>query len=281
MVRSLFLAIAVVACGSGHARADAGPPDNGNSETADLAAAAQNPIAAMVSVPLQNNTFLRTGPDNDTANVLNMQPVIPLGVGDWNIITRTIVPLIYLPTVTNSLPDLPDADGGGDHFGLGDINVSAFLSPVSKGKFTWGIGPSISFPTATSDRLGTEKWSAGPTAVGLVIDKPWVAGVLARQLWSFAGESDREDVNQTLIQPFVNYNMQRGWYLVSSPVVTANWNNDADEAWMVPVGGGAGRIFTVGGQALNAQLQSFYNVERPNGAPEWSLRAQLTFLFPK
>jgi hypothetical protein len=235
----------------------------------------------MVSLPLQNNTFFRVGPDNDTVNVLNIHPVIPFGVGDWNIITRAIVPLVYLPTVTNSLPDLPQGSSNGDNFGLGDINSSVFLSPVTDSKFTWGVGPSVSLRTATSGRLGTQKWSAGPSAVGLVIDKPWVAGALVRQIWSFAGKGDREDVNQTLIQPFVNYNLPQGWYLVSSPVVTANWKNDSDDAWLVPVGGGAGRVFTVGGQALNAQVQSFYNVERPDGAPEWSLRAQLTFLFPK
>jgi hypothetical protein len=226
-------------------------------DQADLAAAAQNPIAAMVSLPFQNNTFFRTGPDNDTANVLNIQPVVPFNFGDWNVITRTIVPLVYLPTVTDSLPDLPNADASGNDFGLGDINVSAFLSPVSEGKFTWGVGPSLSLRTATTDRVGTQKWSAGPTAVGLVTAKPWVAGALIRQLWSFAGKSAREDVNQTLIQPFVNYNLPDGWYLVTAPIITVNWQADKDNATLVPVGGGFGRVFNVGGQAINAGLQAY------------------------
>jgi hypothetical protein len=248
---------------------------------ADLAAAAQNPIAAMVSLPFQNNTFFRTGPDNDTANVLNIQPVIPFDLGGWNVITRTIIPVIYLPSVTDSLPDLPSAGTSGDNFGLGDINFSAYFSPVSTGSFTWGIGPSLTLRTATSGRLGTQKWSAGPAAVALVTAKPWVAGTLVRQLWSFAGDDDRDEVNQTLVQPFVNYNMADGWYLVTSPVITVNWEADRDNATMLPIGGGVGRVFTVGSQALNAQVQAFYNAVRPDFAPQASLRLQLTFLFPK
>ncbi len=270
--------VALTVVGANPAVAD---PADGGSNSGDLAAAAQNPIAAMVSLPLQNNTFFRTGPDNDTANVLNIQPVVPFNTGDWNIITRTIVPVIYLPTVTNSLPELPEADADGDKFGLGDINVSAFLSPVTKGPFTVGVGPSLSLRTATSGRLGTEKWSAGPTAVGLVTAKPWVAGALVRQLWSFAGKDDREDVNQTLVQPFVNYNLPEGWYLVSAPIITANWKADKDNAAMVPVGGGLGRVFKIATQPVNANVQGYYNAIHPDFAPEASLRVQFTFLFPK
>lgn len=281
VVRALIVATATVACGAGHAFGQDDTPSGGGAATADLAAAAQNPIAAMVSLPFQNNTFFRTGPDNDTANVLNIQPVVPLSFGEWNVITRTIVPLIYLPSVTDSLPDLPSSDKSGDDFGLGDINVSAFLSPVSEGKFTWGVGPSLSLRTATTDRVGTQKWSAGPTAVGLVISQPWVAGALVRHLWSFAGKSDREDVNQTLIQPIVNYNLPKGWYLVTSPIITANWEADKDDAVVVPVGGGFGRVFKVSDQAINSNVQVYYNAVRPDFAPEASMRLQLTFLFPK
>lgn len=277
----LVAAIAVLACGAARALAQEDAPSGDAGTQADLAAAAQNPIAAMVSLPIQNNTFFRTGPDNDTANVVNIQPVVPFSLGDWNVVIRTIIPVIYLPSVTDSLPDLPSADTSGDDFGLGDINFSAYFSPVSKGSFTWGIGPSLTFRTATSDRLGTQKWSAGPAAVALVTAPPWVVGGLVRQLWSFAGNSDRDEVNQTLVQPFVNYNMATGWYLVTSPVITVNWEADRDNATMLPVGGGVGRVFTVGSQALNAQVQGFYNAVRPDFAPQASLRLQLAFLFPK
>jgi hypothetical protein len=164
--------------------------------------------------------------------------------------------------------------------GLGDINHSAYFSPAGSGPVIWGVGPSLTIPTATSDNIGTEKWSAGPAAVALAQPGPWVVGSLVRQLWSFAGDGD-QDVSQLLIQPFVNYNMDDGWYLVSSPVVTANWEADDDNTWTVPVGGGFGKIFRIGNQPINAQVQGFYNVERPQYGPEWIMRFQLQFLFPK
>jgi hypothetical protein len=250
-------------------------------DQADLAKAAQNPVAAMISLPFQNNILFGVGPDDDVANVLNIQPVIPFTVGDWNIINRTIVPLIYLPEVTSGLPELPEGVSAGETFGLGDINHSIYFSPADSGPVIWGIGPSLTFPTATDEMLGTEKWSAGPAAVALAQPGPWVVGSLVRQLWSFAGDGDRQDVSQLLIQPFVNYNMEDGWYLVSSPIITANWEADSDDTWTVPVGGGFGKIFRIGNQPMNAQLQGFYNVEHPQFGPEWIMRFQLQFLFPR
>lgn len=250
-------------------------------DQADLAKAAQNPVAAMISLPLQNNTLFGVGPHGDTANVLNVQPVIPITIGNWNIINRTIAPIIYLPDFTEGLPEVPNGVNGGSTFGLGDINHSVYVSPANAGPVIWGIGPSITIPTATNGNLGSKKWSAGPAAVVLAQPGPWVVGSLIRQLWSFAGDSDRQNVSQLLIQPFVNYNFKGGWYAVSSPIITANWEADSSDRWTVPLGGGAGRIFRIGDQAMNAQVQSFYNVESPRFGPDWSLRVQLQFLFPK
>jgi hypothetical protein len=252
-------------------------------ESGDLAKAAQNPVAAMISLPFQNNTLFGVGPDDDVANVLNIQPVIPFTIGDWNIINRTIVPLIYLPDVTAGLPELPEGVSGGSTFGLGDINHSVYFSPADSGPVIWGIGPSLTVPTATDEKVGTEKWSAGPAAAAVALAQPgpWVVGSLVRQLWSFAGDDDRQDVSQLLIQPFVNYNMADGWYLVSAPIITANWEADSDDTWTVPLGGGFGKIFRIGNQPMNAQLQGFYNAEHPQFGPEWIMRFQLQFLFPK
>jgi hypothetical protein len=250
-------------------------------DQADLAKAAQNPVAAMISLPVQNNTLFGVGPGDDTANVLNIQPVIPFTVGDWNIISRTIAPLIYLPDLTSGLPELPEGVNGGSTFGLGDINQSFYLSPAQPGPIIWGIGPSLTLPTATDENIGSEKWSAGPAAVVLAQPGPWVVGSLVRQLWSFAGDSDRQDVSQLLIQPFVNYNMADGWYLVSAPVITANWEADSDDRWTVPIGGGFGKIFKIGDQPINAQLSGLRNVEHPQYGPEWIMRFQLQLLFPK
>jgi hypothetical protein len=250
-------------------------------DSEDLAKAAQNPVAAMISLPFQNNTFFDVGPDDDVANVLNIQPVIPIGIGPVNLINRTIVPLIYLPDVTAGLAELPEGVSGGETFGLGDINYTGFLSPANSGEITWGIGPSISIPTATDKKLGTQKWSAGPSAVALVQPGPFVIGTLARQLWSFAGDDDRSDVSQMLIQPFANYNMAGGWFLTSAPIITANWEASSDDTWEVPLGGGGGRVFKIGPQPVNMSLQAYYNVEKPRFGPDWSLRFTVALLFPK
>jgi hypothetical protein len=249
-------------------------------DQADLAKASQNPVADLISLPFQNNVLFGVGPDDQTANVLNIQPVVPIALGDWNLINRTIVPLIYLPDVTSGLEVLPEGIEGGSEFGLGDINYTGFLSPADSGAFTWGVGPSISIPTATDEKLGTEKWSIGPSVVGLVQPGPWVIGGLARHIWSFAGDDDRADVSQTLIQPFINYNLPDGWYLSSAPIITANWEAD-DDRWLVPVGGGGGRVFPIGKQPVNLGVQGYWNPVRPDNAPEASLRVVLTFLFPK
>ncbi|MDX2513388.1 MAG: hypothetical protein QNK25_15180, partial [Desulfobacterales bacterium] len=137
-------------------------------------------------------------------------------------------------------------------------------------------------PTATDSRLGSEKWGAGPAAVGLTMQGPWVVGALVQNIWSFAGDSDRNDVNQMLVQYFVNYNLPNGWYLTSSPIITANWEADSDNTWTIPIGGGFGRLFRIGKLPVNTQIQAFYNVEKPDVlGPDWTLRFQVQFLLPK
>jgi hypothetical protein len=242
-------------------------------DKADLARAAQNPIADMISLPLQNNTNFGVGPGDDVQNILNIQPVVPFKLSEnWNLITRTIFPVIYQPELV---------PGTGSEFGLGDINTTLFFSPSKPGKILWGVGPVFSFPTATDKVLGTDKWSAGPSVVMLTIRGPWVVGALANNLWSFAGDDDRQDVNQFLFQYFINYNMADGWYLSSAPIITANWEASSGNKWTVPLGGGVGKVFRIGKQAMNAQVQAFYNVEKPENAADWTLRLQLQFLFPK
>lgn len=236
----------------------------------------------MVSLPLQSNTNFNIGPYERTGEIFNVQPVVPITLdSDWNLILRVIVPFIYRPNAAFE-------SGGGS--GLGDVNATFFFSPSKGGTFVWGVGPTITAPTATRTKLGlekvslgTEKWSAGPAAVGLFISGPWVAGALVNQQWSFAGKESRENVSTLLIQPFVNYNMSDGWYLTSSPIITANWNPAPGAGkWNVPLGGGVGKIFKVAGQAMNGQIGAYYNVEKPTEySSDWQLRAQLTFLFPR
>ena len=237
----------------------------------------------MYSLPFQNNTYFRAGPHHDqSANVLNIQPVLPFTVGDWNIISRTIMPLIALPSLTAGLEDVTTAaPSSNDPFGLGDINQTFYFSPAAPRPFIWGIGPSFNLPTATDHPLGSGKFSIGPGAVGLVTPNPWVIGLLARQLFSIAGPNGRGDVNQTLLQPFINYNFPGGLYLTSSPIITSNWSAPSSERWSVPIGGGVGKIFKIGDQPFNASLQAFDYVAHPSSGPRWALRAQTQLLFPK
>ena len=247
----------------------------------DLAAAAQNPIASMISLPI--DTSFDFGADNGSAIISNIQPVIPVTIGEINLVSRFILPVAYVEGAIGGLPSIPELPPGTSEslFGLGDLNYTGFFSPAKAGSVIWGVGPSVMFPTATDPLLGAEKWSAGPSIVVLTQPKPWSLGLLARQLWSFEGASDRNDVSQTMLQYFINYNLNDGWYLMTDPVILANWQAPSDNRWTIPLGGGIGRIFKMGEQPLNVRLRSYYNFERPDGSPEWSINFSVAFLFPK
>ena len=245
----------------------------------DLRSAVQNPISSLVSLPFKF-TF-DYGADNGEASFLNIQPVLPVTVGDWNLVNRLIVPLIDTPGQVTGTPNLPNPFQGDGATGLGDINYSLFFSPVKYDKWIWGAGPSITVPSATDRQLGSAKWSAGPTAVALTRTDWGTMGILGRQLWSFAGDSDRRSVSQLLIEPFLNYNLDKGWFLITDMVMTANWMADSGNRWTVPVGGGIGRVFKVGNQPINSRLEAYYNVVRPDGAPDWQISFTWQFLFPK
>jgi len=233
----------------------------------ELAKAAQNPLANMISIPFQNNTNFGYGPDNDrTQNILNIQPVIPFFKG--KLITRTIFPILSQPDFSK--------DSGSDT-GLADINFSAFYSPKMKGA-TVGFGPILTIPTGFEYSSG--KWGIGPSLVVLVMKKKVVYGFLVNNVWSFAGDDDRSDINQMLFQPFLNYNFKGGKYLSFAPVVTANWEAASGQQWIVPLGLAAGKIVKLGKLPLNLQAGSYYNVVKPDYGPEWQLRFQIQVLLP-
>ena len=268
-----LLALALAA---GHARAEEA---GGNTE--GLAKQAQNPIADLISVPFQDNINFGVGERGRTQNVLNFQPVIPLKIGGgWNLITRTITPIIYQPSLYKGVPGVRTSDD--PDFGLGDINPTAFFATSLRRDLMVGFGPTVTLPTAAAKDLGTGKWSAGPAAVAVWMPGHWVIGALVNNQWSFAGDNDRRQVNQMLVQPFVNYNLGKGWYLASSPIITADWEaKQGKNVWTVPVGGGFGRLFRVGKLPVNTSVQAFDNVESPEFGTDWTLRLQVQFLFPK
>ena len=248
-------------------------------DSESLDKAAQNPIADMISLPFQNNTTLNAGPKSQTQNVLNIQPVYPVHLNpEWNVITRTTIPVISQPDL-----GIPNADREN---GLGDILFSAFFSPqkTTPSGWTWGVGPVLQLPSATDDALGQGKWGLGPTAVALRSQKgsPWLYGVYIYNLWSVGGESDRRSVNQMFLQPLVYYNFPQypGRYLVYTPNITADWKARGEQ-WTVPIGLGIGQRFKIGAQNVNVQAHAYYNVVRPDNVGNWTLRFQFQLLFPR
>ena len=258
------------------------------SNAEELRKEAQNPVASLISVPIQDNANFGVGPADRNQNVLNIQPVIPINVSkDWNLVIRWITPIVYQPLSVPQPPG-PTVQTTGV-YGLGDMNPSFFLTP-KRGKITWGIGPTVVLPTATNTTyLGQGKFSLGPSVVVLVQPSHWTIGFLANNVWSVAGQSNfnsagmvnKPPVNQFLLQYFVNYNMKKGWYLTTSPILTANWRATGDDVWTVPFGGGVGRVMKLGFQPVNVTAQFYGNAVHPPGTSPWGLRLQFVLLFPK
>src|SRR3984957_7221733 len=243
-----------------------------DSDVSDQAKQSQNPIANMISVPFQNNANLNAGPERETQDVLNIQPVVPLSLGtDWSLITRTILPVISEPALS------PD---GSRTNGVGDVLFSAFFSPKASRGWIWGAGPAIQAPAHSNNVLGNNDWGLGPTFVvlHLAAGSPWVSGVLVNNVWSVSSSRESHANNNGLMQPFVKYHMGRGTYLVSSPIVTVNWTAPGGQQWTVPLGGGIGKIVHLGKLPVNMQLAGYCNVVRPTNGPSWQGRAQVQFL---
>jgi hypothetical protein len=241
-----------------------------------LAKIAQNPIANLVSVPIENDVNLNYGPLKKTQDVLQFKPVIPIELNkDWNVITRTILPIISQPALT---PDESRTSG------IGATQFSAFLSPADDQGTLWGVGPIAQLPTTSSSKLGSYRWGLGPTFVALHTEKgdPWVYGALVNNVWS-VGSGGGGGYNQFLMQPFVNYNFRDapGTYFSSSPIITANWKAHGSNVWTLPVGGALGHIFHLGRLPVNTQIGAYYNAVRPDFASNWQVRAEATFMFPK
>jgi len=169
----------------------------------------------------------------------------------------------------------------GGEYGFGDMNPTFFLSPAKPGKVIWGVGPAFLIPTATNTILGQGTFGIGPSVVVLVQPGKWTLGALTNNIWSVAGDSSRPDVNQFLLQYFVNYNLQKGWFLTIAPIVTANWEVSSPNRWTVPFGGGVGRIMKLGAQPVNISAQFYGNPIRPAGTSPWGMRLQFALLFPR
>jgi len=241
-------------------------------DAAELAKKLSNPLAALISVPIQGNWDTGIGRADSDRKTINVQPVIPFSLNpDWNGISRTILPIVETES--------PVA-GGEDESGFGDVLQSFFFSPKepTASGWIWGIGPALLFPTASDSTLGSDKWAAGPTMVLLRQAQGWTYGALANHLWSYAGDGDRSDVNATFVQPFLSFTTKSHTTLTLNTESTFDWNQDQ---WTVPVNALVSQLLRIGKLPISVGIGYREYVEVPDGGPEWGLRFVLTFLFPK
>lgn len=231
----------------------------------------QNPLSTRVTIPVQYTTSFEIGPEERTQHQLNLQPIVPFGLGDQaNVIVRAILPIM-------SNPDPEDSDGRVT--GLGDTTLAAYVAPKQLEDLVAGLGPALLFPTATDDVLGSGQWGIGPSLA--VVGQPagWTIGSLLTQFWSFAGDSDRPDVNRLEIQPILSYRLGRGISLNYAGIITADWERSGGDRWTLPVGA------TVSYLLSNVPMQFLagggVNAVRPDDAADWFLRFQLNITLPR
>jgi len=269
-----------------------GKPASDASTSENLAQAAANPIANMISLPFQFNFNFNQGPYDRFGTVLNLQPVLPFKLTKkWNVVTRTIIPILQKPDI--------NATTGGTS-GLGNINFNAFFVPPAAGIFTYGFGVSLIIPTATAPELGGDAFGIGPTVIALVMPKPWVIGFTSGYTLAYKSPEGSDALNSFFLQYFLTYNLKKGWNITSSPTITANFNAPEGEQWVVPVGAGFGKLMRFKGikSPVKFSLQYYYNVVQasqtpgveyidlahdpyqPMGNGNQSLVFYITFLFP-
>jgi hypothetical protein len=242
------------------------------SDEESLAKQSQNPVGDIISLPFEYNVDFGVGPEETEVHSLTLKPVYPVNLGEFNLINRFILPVVHQGERVK---------GEGSESGLGDFTYQGFISPAKPSKVIWGLGPVITIPTHTDNRFGTDRWSGGPAALALTAPGHWLFGALAQHFWSFAGNSNDDKVNLSSLQYFINYNMDDGWYLTSGPTMTANWEADSSDRFKIPLGGGVGRLVRFGKLPVDFKAQGFWNVEKPEGAADWTMQLQVKFLFPK
>jgi hypothetical protein len=254
---------------------EAAAAEDQDTEAENLAKAVQNPLANLITLPMQANFNDGVGATDERVFNLNIQPVIPIPGEKWNVITRTIIPL-------NSVPSQQFVGDDSSTFGLGDTSLSIFWSPAAATSLVWGVGPSITIPTASNpDILGSDKWSLGPTGVIFYGFGKWTVGAVASNIWSVAGNDDADDVNFFFAQWFLNYNFGKGWVLGTAPIITCDWEEEVAGHCTIPIGLQISRVVHIGQRPTNILVGYYDNVEHPVGGAESQARIQFNFIFPQ
>jgi hypothetical protein len=243
----------------------------GATEAQELAKKLANPVASLISFPLQSNFDFGMGTGSGWRYTLNVQPVIPIKLSDkWNLISRTIVPIIHQGNVTG-----PNSS----QTGLGDTVQSFFFSPNKTEPLIWAVGPVVLIPTATNASLGAQKLGLGPTALALKQTNGWTYGALANHIWSVAGKSSRQDVSATFIQPFLSYSTKDAWTYSINTESTYDW---ISHRWSVPINPFISKLVRFGKQPVSFGGGLKCWVTTPDGGPQGcGLRVVVTALFPK
>ena len=279
-IGALLVAVAANASYAQKAETDSARDVRHGNEAAALAKASQNPVANMVSLPLQYNYYANGGLGTASEMVLNVQPVLPLPIGkNWLVVSRTIVPFVSIPlpdVIPGSVNQLARPQFGG----IADIQEQAYFTSSKPGKWTWAVGPILSFPTATNRLARTGQWGLGPTAVALTMPGPWVIGTLVNNVWRIGGSSNGHELNTFTLQPFVNYNLAHAWAISTAPLITSDWSAPEGNRWTVPIGAGVSKIAHIGDQPMNFILQYYHNVSHPDLAGSNQLRMEVAALWP-
>ena len=222
-----------------------------------------------------------SGATNGDATMLRLSPLYGSpSENNWKIIHLDMLTIADAPGGVPGQPGNPDPVPGEKVFGLGDLTHASFFTPPSSGKVVWGYGAMLSIPIATDSHLGSGKWSAGPAFRFVYRSGPWNIGMFGGQIWSFAGSSNRGDISQLIVRGAIRRNLPNDWYFVSAPIITANWKAE-DQKWKVPLGGGIGKVVRIHSKPWAWSLQGYYNVVKPDGAPDWSVRLSIVAPLPR
>lgn len=238
----------------------------------------QSKESRFFALPVEIDTD--SGAANGDATILRIAPLYGLGsLSNLKIVHIDLITIADAPGGVPGRPGNPNPEPGERVFGISDLVHASFFTPKKSGKVSWGFGGMLSIPIATDEQLGSGKWSAGPSFRFTYKSGPWNFGAFGGQIWSFAGDDGRNDVSQLIVRGAVRRQLSNNWYFVSSPIITANWNA-AGQKWLVPLGGGFGKVFKMNSKPWALSLQGYYNVIKPDGAPNWSARLSLIAAVP-